>query len=270
MKKNIKRGGLLEFGIPDFRLDKKLVQNVIMKLKQAGVEIKNNIEFGKDISIEKLKAEGYSAIFLAIGAEKALTYNLGCEENKNIITSNEVLHSYNTGKYLSLGTVAVIGGGNVAMDTARVAIRMNANKVYIVYRRNRELMPARDIEVKETLKDGVEIIYNTKVIKAYEENENIRKIGCVKTKIENNKVIEIENSEHEINVDTVVFAIGLKPNIGFNIEQEQGLIRVDESGKTNIEGVFAGGDAVQTKATVCRAINSGKVAAHGIDQYLQS
>ena len=156
------------------------------------------------------------------------------------------------------------------MDAARAAKRMNSKKVYILYRRNRELMPARDIEIEETKNDGVEIIYNTKVLKADTDGKKLTKITCIKTKLEEDKIIDIENSEYEMNVDTVVFAIGLKPKRNLPITFEEGLAKIDEDGKTNIDGVFAGGDLTEKKSTVCRAISSGKRAAEGIHKYLQS
>ena len=268
-EKESKCGGILTYGIPDFRLDKTIVDRVIQKLKNNNVKIKNNIEFGKDILIEELKEQGYLAVFLGIGAEKPLTYDLGVDNNKNILTSVDILHSYNKGIKLDLRTVAVIGGGNVAMDSARVAKKMGAEKVYILYRRNRSLMPARDIEIKETEEDGVEIVYNTKVTKANEENGIIKSIKCIKTNIDDNKIIDIENSEFNIAVDTIIFAIGQKPKLDFEIEQENGLVKTYEFCKTNINGVFAGGDLVHTKLTVCKAILDGKKAAEGIDRYLQ-
>ena len=268
-ERHAKCGGILTYGIPDYRLDKKTIENVINKLKNLNVKIKNNVEFGKDITIESLKEEGYQAIFLGIGAEIPTTYDLGVKSDEGIITSTDILYSYSNGKKLDLGTVAVIGGGNVAIDSARVAKRMGAKKVYILYRRNRALMPARDIEIEDALKDGIEIIYNTKVVKAHEEKGKVKKITCIKTKIEDDKIIDIENSKHDINVDTVVFAIGLKPKLDFNIEQENGLIKIDEYGKTSAEGVFAGGDVVHSKLTVCKAVSEGKKAAEGIDNYLQ-
>ena len=267
-EKEAKCGGILTYGIPDYRLDKKIVENVIDRLKSLNIAIKNNIEFGKDISIESLKKDGYQAIFLGIGAELPTTYDLGVKTN-HIITSTDILYRYSIGENLNLGTVAVIGGGNVAFDSARVAKRMGARKVYIVYRRNKELMPARDVEIEDALKDGIEILFNTKVIKAHELNGRLKKITCTKTKIEDDRIIDVENSDSEISVDTVIFAIGLKPKLDFNIEQEHGLIKIDEYGKTSIDGVFAGGDVTHTKLTVCRAIFDGKNAAKGIIKYLE-
>lgn len=231
----------------------------------------NNTEIGKDISIKQLKEQGYSAIFLGIGAEEPIIYDLQVKANKSIITSTDILYSYSQGKKLDLGKIAIIGGGNVAMDTARVATRMNSKEVYIIYRRNRKLMPARDIEIEETERDGVKIIYNTKVIKANENKGKIDKIICTKTKAYDNMIIDIENSEFEINVDTIAFAIGFKSKTIYNInlKTEKNLVKIGENGETNIEGIFAGGDLTENKSTVCRAIKSGKKASIGIENYLQ-
>lgn len=268
-EKEEKCGGILTYGIPDYRLDKEKVDDIIKRIKKMNIEIKNNVVFGKDISIESLKKDGYKAIFLGIGAEVPLIYDLGVSDKINIITSTDVLYSYNTGINLKLGTVAVIGGGNVAIDSARAAKKMGAKNVYILYRRNRDLMPARDIEIEEALEDGIQIIYNTKVVKAKETDGKAQRITCIKTRLEDDKIIDIENSEYDLDVDTVIFAIGLKPKLDFDIKQEHGLIKIEDNGKTSLDGVFAGGDVVHSKLTVCKAVAEGKKAAEGIDNYLQ-
>ena len=156
----------------------------------------------------------------------------------------------------------------MAIDSARVAVKQGAEKVYIVYRRNKELMPARKIEIDEAIKDGVEFIYQTKVIAANEDNKRVQDIECIKTRIENNKAVEIENSNFKMKANTVIFAIGasldIRPFENSGIKYENGLVCVDENYKTNIEGVYAGGDAVETKSTVCRAIATGKKVAKEI------
>ena len=173
-----------------------------------------------------------------------------------------------------MGDVFVIGGGNVATDSARAAIRMGAKSSTIVYRRDASKMPARQIELEEAIEDGVQIIYNTKVLNAdMDNNGKIKKIKCIKTDSSTEKVINIENSEFYINADTVIFAIGLKPdknlieNQGLKID-ENGLIKIDENYMTNIQGVYSGGDASQSKATVCMAIKAGKNAADKIIEYI--
>ena len=269
-------GGLLTYGIPGFRLPRNITENLTNRIKNLGIEIKTGIEFGKNINIEELKVQGYKAIFIGIGADISSTYKLTNKECKNIYKSNYILKEYNAKRIVeNLGDVIVIGGGNVATDSARAAIRMGAKSSTIVYRRDASKMPARQIELEEAIADGVKIIYNTKVLEAdIDDNGNIEKIKCIKTDSSTEKVIDIENSQFYINADTVIFAIGLKPDKNLIEEQElkldeNGLIKIDENCMTNIEGVFSGGDASQSKATVCMAIKAGKNAAEGIAKYLK-
>ena len=262
-------GGILEYGIPDFRLSKNLVENLIDKVKSFGINIKTGIKFGKDISIESLKKEGYKQIFLGIGAQKQSTYKLTDIETKDIFESDYFLKKYNKGEKIeNLGVTVVIGGGNVAFDSARTAIRMGAKEVYIIYRRNEELMPARKIELQEAIDDGVKVIFQTKVTGAKVEKGRIKEVECIKTKIENEKAVDIEASEYTMNANTVIFAIGAKINEKLfeemGIKTEYGLVCVNENYMTNIEGVYAGGDTVETKSSVCRAIATGKKAAKAI------
>lgn len=274
-EKENKIGGLLEYGIPDFRLAKNKVERIEKLIKEIGIKIKTNIEFGKDFNAEDLKIAGYDAIFLAIGAGIASIYKLTSKECKKIYKSDDILKKYYNHEQLdSCKNLVVIGGGNVALDCARTAKKMGVKKVTVVYRRNKELMPAIKSEVDEAISEGIEFIFNTKVIKGYVDKENnLDKIECIKTKIENNQVIDIEKSNFEILADSVVFAIGLeidKKIIEQNyIEIENGLIKIDKNNMTNTPGVFAGGDLIQKKSTVCKAIATGKKAATGIDKYLK-
>lgn len=268
-EKEEKFGGILEYGIPDFRLERNTITNLIEKLKALGINFKNNSEFGKDITINELKAEGYEAIFLGLGAQKQSTYWLTDKETTSIYKSDEFLKSYSNGKKIdNLGTTIVIGGGNVAFDSARAALRMGAKEVYIVYRRNEELMPARNVELEDAIKDGVKMVWQTKVISAKVENGKIKEIECLKTNIENEKAVDIEGSNYTMKADSVIFAIGAKAdekffeNIGIKIEN--GLICVDENYMTNIDEIYAGGDLVEAKSSVCKAIATGKKAAKAI------
>lgn len=266
-------GGILRYGIPDFRLSKDIIQNIIDKLKKMEIVFRNNTCFGKDIKIDDLKNE-FDAIFLGIGAEKPSTYDLG--DFENIYDSDTFLRAYNNRKYLEkLGDVVVIGGGNVAMDSARAAIRMNAKSVSILYRRDKDHMPARSIELEEAIEDGVKPVFLTRVIKGIGTGKKLEKLECIKTEIIDHKAIDIVNSEFEYKADSVVFAIGLKPNKELlqkqNIElNEYGLIKVDENCRTSIEKVYAGGDSVESKSTVCRAISSARTAAKAIIFDLES
>lgn len=262
-------GGILEYGIPDFRLSKNVVSNLINKIKLLGINIKTGIEFGKDISIESLKKEGYESIFLGLGAQKQSIYKLTDDKTLSIYKSDEFLKNYNRGNKLKkLGTTIIIGGGNVAIDSARTAIRMGADEVYVLYRRSKELMPARKIELQEAINDGVKVIFQTKVIGANIESGEIKEIECIKTKIENEKAVDIEDSNFTMKANTVVFAIGAKVNESFlekmGIKTENGLVSIDENYMTNIENVYAGGDAVEAKSSVAYAIATGKKAAKAI------
>ncbi len=268
-------GGLLTYGIPGFRLPRNITKILEDNLKKINIKINTNIEFGKDITISSLKENGFKAIFIGIGNEIAASYKLTDKKCTGIYSSDHILREYNAKNIVpNLGKVIVIGGGNVAIDSARAAIRMNTNDVTIVYRRSHEKMPARDIELNEALNDGAKIIYNTKVLSADVENEKIRSINCIKTEEINGTLTEVNNSKFSMDANSIIFAIGLKPND--HILKQEGidlignLIKVDENNKTNIDGVFAGGDVMQNKATVCMAIKEGKKAAKSIIKYVQA
>ena len=262
-------GGILRYGIPDFRLPKNTINDLINRIKKMGINFETGVEFGKDITIEGLKKQGYESIFLGLGAQQQIKYRISNADTKNIYTSSQFLKNYNCNKNIqNLGITVVIGGGNVAIDSARVAQRMGATKTYILYRRNIEHMPARKTEIEEALKDNVLIIPNTKVIKANAINGEIKEIECINTKIENDTVIDLENSNYKMQVNTIVFAIGsmadeqLLNKIGASTKN--GLCSVNENYMTNIQNVYAGGDLVETKSSVCKAIATGKKAANAI------
>lgn len=260
-------GGILTQGIPDFRLDKKHIDIIITILKNFGIDFRFGQELGKDFHIKDLKVK-YDAIFIGMGAENPSMYDIG--DFYGIYEPDLFLKAYNDNQYLeNLGNVVVIGGGNVAMDVSRAALRMGAKSSNILYRRDEENMPASKKELKEALDDGVNFIPTTRVIKAEGEKRKIEKLKCIKTEVIDAKAIDIPNSEFYFNADTVVFAIGLKPNIELLKKEglaynEQGLVIVDGNGKTNIEGVYAGGDLQNSKATVCWALASAKTAAKSI------
>jgi len=272
-EKEKKLGGLLRYGIPDFRLPKEMIDIVESRLKIAGVEIKTSLEFGKDITIESLKKQKYKAIFLGLGAEKSNVYDISKEKCKNIHKANEFLKTYNEGKTIKdLGKVVVIGGGNVAFDSARASLKMGATEAFILYRRDEASMPARKIELEEAICDGVEIIYQTKVIDSKIENGKLESVTCIETRMVDGKAVDIEGSNYEMSADTIIFAIGLIPDAELlekiNVKAENGLVYVDENQMTNVEGIFAGGDITNNKETVCKAIRAGKVAAKSIEKYI--
>ncbi len=267
-EKEKKLGGILNYGIPDFRLEKEYVNNIIEELKQLGVKF----ELGKNIHMKELLKK-YDSIFLGIGAEMPSKYNLG--EFDKIYDSDYFLKAYNSNNFIKdLGNVVVIGGGNVAMDSARAAVKMGATTSNILYRRGEEHMPARKIELQEAIEDGVNPEFKTRVIKAEGTNKKIEKVKCIKTEVIDGKAIDMPNTEFDFKADSVVFAIGLKPNKEI-LEKEglqyndNGLISVDENGKTNIDNVYAGGDLAESKSTVCRALGSARKAAKSIIEDLE-
>ena len=265
-------GGILNYGIPDFRLNKEFLKEIIDMLKELGVNFETEKELGKNIHISELK-EGFDCVFLGIGAESPSKYDLG--DFNQIYDSEYFLKAYNRNQYIqNLGNVVVIGGGNVAMDSARAALKMGAKTSNILYRRDIEHMPARKIELEEAIQDDVNPVFTTRVIKANGENKKIENVECIKTQVIDGKAIDMPNTEFEFKADSIVFAIGLKPNkevlekegLAYN---ERGLIEIDETGRTNISGVYAGGDLSETKSTVCRALGSAKKAANSIIEFLE-
>lgn len=263
-------GGILVYGIPDFRLSKSIVEDLINKVKNLGANFITEKELGKDFSLKEL-SENYDAVFVGIGAQKSTTYTLSENDINGVYKSDEFLKAYNENKFIKdLGKVVVIGGGNVAMDSARAAVKMGAEEVKILYRRDRAHMPARELELDDAINDGVKFKELVRVISADTEDGNIKNVNCVETEILEGKAVDKEGAEnYKEEANTVVFAIGLKPDK--NLIQNQGIelddwgyAKIDEDGKTNLENVYAGGDISESKATVCRALAAGKRAANGI------
>ena len=271
-EKEKEAGGILQYGIPDFRLEKRYVQEIIDILKNMNIKFENEKELGKNIHISDLKKE-YDCIFLGIGAETSSKYDIG--DFEQIYDSDYFLKAYNRNNFISnLGDVVIIGGGNVAMDSARAAIKMGAKSSNILYRRDIEHMPARKIELKEAIEDGVNPEFTTRVIKAEGKDKKIECVKCIKTKVVEGKAIDIPNTEFDFKANTVVFAIGLKPNkevlkaegLEYN---ESGLLKIDDKGRTNIERVYAGGDLSESKSTVCRALGSARNAVNAIIEFFE-
>jgi len=261
-------GGILYYGIPDFRLEKSYVEEVFGKLNKLGLNTYTKKELGKDIELEELE-EKYDAIFIAFGASKPMMYSLG-EESKDIFDPNTFIRHYSEKNYLTnLGKVAIIGGGNVAMDAARVAAKMGAKEVKILYRRDRAHMPASQKELDDAIyEDGVIFKELVRVDSGNFKDGKLESLNCVRTKIVDGKAVDDTETFIE-EADQVVFAIGLKPDIdfikSFNIELDDwNYIKTNEDSETNIGNVFAGGDCVDNRATVCVAILGGKKAAKGI------
>lgn len=287
-----KAGGVLTYGIPEFRLPKKIVEHEINYIKSLGVEIRLDTLIGLTYTIEDLFKEGFKAIFIATGA--GLPQFLGIEgENTNrVYSANEFLtrinlmHAdkfpqYNTP--ISLGKkIAVIGGGNVALDCARVAKRLK-KEVILVYRRTEEEMPARIEEVKNAKEENIQFLFLSQPVKIIADEESkVKAIECIKMKLGSpddsgrRRPVPIEGSNFIIEVDTVIVAIGQNPNPLLPRLTPQlktnsdGTISVDENLETSIKGVFAGGDIITGSDTVISAMGAGKKAAYSIDRYIKN
>jgi len=285
-------GGVLVYGIPEFRLPKKLVQKEIDGLLAQGVKIRTNMVVGKTITIDELFEEGFSAVFIGSGAGLPSFMNIPGENLNGVYSANEYLTRINLMKaykehavtpIMKSKNVAVVGGGNVAMDAARSAIRLGAEKVYIVYRRSEKEMPARLEEVHHAREEGIIFKLLTNPVRILgDEKGRVRGLECVEMELGEpdssgrRRPVPKPGSEHVIDVDTVIIAIGTSPNPlirsttqGLETDR-RGCIITDENGKTSREGVFAGGDAVTGAATVILAMGAGKTAARAIHEYIQS
>ena len=295
-------GGVLVYGIPEFRLPKAIVEKEVNTLKAYGVNIETNVVIGKTLTIDELFAAGYEAVFIGSGAGLPRFMNIPGESLKGVYSANEFLTRSNLMKaydgvshtpIMHAKTVAVVGGGNVAMDAARTALRLGAEHVYIIYRRSMEEIPARKEEVEHAKEEGVEFkLLNTPVeIIGYHNSEDKHdpKNGFV-TGIKLKKCqlgasdekgrrrpIEITGSEYITPVDCVIIAIGTSPNPliknttdGLEVNSHGGIIVDENTGKTANEGVYAGGDAVTGAATVILAMGAGKTAAKAIHEYILS
>ena len=269
-EKHDKLGGLLTHGIPDFRLPREVVEKTIEKILDLGVETKLNQELGRDFEIEDL-AKKYDAVFVAIGANIPAKMNVE-GENLNGVYGGNYLLEYNKHPNYTGKKVAIIGGGNVAMDSARTIKKLGASEVYVIYRRAEEQMPAEKKEIADAKKEGIEFLFQTNIVKIL-GTEKVEKLECIKTELvkkegENRlSPVNIEGSNFSLDMDYVVMATGSKPenNIIEKFEKnEYGYIKIDENMQTSISKVFAGGDTVGQKATVAWAARSGRDAAEKI------
>ena len=292
-------GGVLVYGIPEFRLPKAIVAKEVETLKKLGVDVQTNVVIGKTLTIDELFDMGYEAVFVGSGAGLPNFMNIPGESLIGVYSANEFLTRSNLMKayksdpdtpIMKGGKVAVVGGGNVAMDAARTALRLGAEKVYIVYRRSMEELPARKEEVEHAMEEGIEfdLLTNPVEILGYDNPDDRRDpkngfvtgIKCIKMQLGEpdekgrRRPVPIEGSEFVLDVDTVVMAIGTSPNPlikntteGLEVNRHGGII-VDEGGLTSRKAVYAGGDAVTGAATVISAMGAGKIAAKSIDEYL--
>ena len=268
-------GGVLVYGIPEFRLPKAIVEKEIDTLRDLGVKVETNMVIGKVLSVDELFDMGFESVFIGSGAGLPRFMNIPGENLKGVYSANEFLTRVNLMKAFrkdnptpvkDVRRVAVVGGGNVAMDAARCALRLGAEKVYIVYRRSMEELPARREEVEHAQEEGVEFTA----------------IRCVKMTLGEpdesgrRRPVPQEGSEFELAVDCVIMAIGTSPNPllrsttpGLDTQKWGGIIADEMTGATSREGVFAGGDAVTGAATVILAMGAGKNAAAAMDAYMQ-
>ena len=269
-EKHDKLGGLLTHGIPDFRLPREVVEKTIEKILDLGVETKLNQELGRDFEIEDL-AKKYDAVFVAIGANIPAKMNVEGEGLEGVYGGNYLLE-YNKHPNYTGKKVAIIGGGNVAMDSARTIKKLGASEVYVIYRRAEEQMPAEKKEIADAKKEGIEFLFQTNIVKILGK-EKVEKLECIKTELvkkegENRlSAVNIEGTYFILDMDYVVMATGSKPenNIIEKFEKnEYGYIKIDENMQTSISKVFAGGDIVGQKATVAWAARSGRDAAEKI------
>ena len=279
-EKSDQLGGLLVHGIPNFRLDKKVVKATIRKITDLGINVILNAELGKNIFLDCL-CNQYDAIFLSFGANCCQEMGINGENLTGVFSGNELLETRNHPQYKNK-KVAVIGGGNVAMDTARTINRMGAKEVFVLYRRAEKQMTAEPKEIADAKQEGIKFCFQTNVVQILgDENKIVKKVECIKTELvkvegqEREVPIDIENSNFFLDMDYVVMAVGSKPeksvveSLGLKLDK-RGYIQIDENYKTSIEKVFAGGDIAKCTSTVAWASRSGKNAADKIEEYLNS
>ncbi len=270
-------GGILCHGIPEFRLDKKVLNNAIKPILNLGIQVKSGQTLGKDISIRELK-ENYDVIFLGIGANiPSKMYILG-EELEGVYGGNTLLEKGNHPDY-TRKKVAIIGGGNVAMDCARTVKRMGADKVFVIYRRAEKQMPAEKKEIADAKQEGIEFLFQNNIVKIIGQGK-VEKIECIKTKLVQKEgetrlsPVDIEGSNYVLDMDYVVMAVGSKPDkeviekLGLELN-EWGYIKVNERYQTSDTKIYAGGDLIGQKATVAWAAKAGRDAAKAIIEELK-
>lgn len=287
-------GGVLMYGIPEFRLPKALVQQEIAAVKQLGVKIETNMVIGKVLTLADLTADGYEAIFIGSGAGLPSFMNIPGENLNGVYSANEFLTRINLMKAyqfpesdtpVKIGKrVAVVGGGNVAMDAARSAKRLGAEEVYIIYRRSEAEMPARLEEIHHAKEEGIIFKFLTNPTRIIGTEDGwIKALECVEMTLTEpddsgrRRPVTKVGSEHELEMDTVVVAIGQSPNPlikattdGLDTQSWGGIIVEEETGASSLAGVYAGGDAVTGAATVILAMGAGKKSAQAIDDYLKA
>jgi thioredoxin reductase/Pyruvate/2-oxoacid:ferredoxin oxidoreductase delta subunit len=275
-------GGMMRYCIPDFRLEKFVVENETNYIKDLGVEIKTGVKFGKDITIASLQEEGCKAVFLAIGTQQGMKLNVPGEDLKGVVNAVDFLRDIALGKHVEVGQkVAVVGGGNSAIDAARTAKRLGAKEVTLLYRRSREEMPALPSEVEEAEKDGVKIEILVAPKQIIGQNGQAVAIECLRMKLGEpdesgrRRPVPISGSEHKYEVDMVIPALGQLAEascIPKNLQDEKARIPTVSTDpltlETKLPGVFAGGDIATGPTSIIEAVGQGKRAAASIHLYL--
>ena len=276
-EKHNELGGILSHGIPEFRLDRNILKKTIDKIISLGINVQYKKEIEIDVTLKELK-KNYDAIFLGFGANISTKMNIEGEELKGVFGGNELLENKTHPNYKDK-KVAVIGGGNVAIDCARTIKKLGAKEVYIIYRRAEEQMPAEKKEIEEAKKENIKFLFQNNIIKILGNEGKANKIECIKTELIKKEgelrlsPIDIKGSNYKLDIDYVVMAIGSKTQenivnkLGVKLNN-RGYIEVDEKYMTSINGVFAGGDLIGQKATVAWAARAGRKAADAIDAIL--
>lgn len=285
-------GGVLSYGIPEFRLPKQIVKREVAGLEKAGVKIMTDMVIGKVLSVDELMEQGFEAVFIGSGAGLPRFMGIPGENLIGVYSANEYLTRINLMKaykdsystpIMRSSSVAVVGGGNVAMDAARSAMRLGAEKVYVVYRRSMDELPARKEEVHHAVEEGIEFLTLTNPTAVIGDDDGkVIGMDCVKMQLGEpdesgrRRPVVIEGSDHRLDCDTVIMALGTSPNPmlraatpGLEVNK-RGCFIVDETSQTTKQGVFAGGDAVTGAATVILAMGAGKKAAAEIDRYIKA
>ena len=269
-------GGLLVHGIPEFRLPKEIVKQTVQKVVDLGLEVKYNQELEKDFTLHEL-VEEYDAIFLAFGANITTKMGVEGETLDGVYGGNQLLEHQSHPDYTNK-KVAIIGGGNVAMDCARTIKRLGAQEVKVIYRRAEEQMPAETKEIQEAKEEGIEFLFQNNIVKI-SGKEKVEQVELIKTELvqkegETRKVpVNIENSNYIIDIDYIIMALGSEPEgfvkkLGLKLNK-WGRIQIDEKNRTSNSKVFAGGDIAGAKGTVAWAARSGRDAAYSIMEYLK-
>ena len=276
-------GGMLTVGIPSYRLPRDIIESEIQTVKDLGVKFKTGVELGKDITVAQLREDGFSAFFLGIGSHECKVLGIEGEDLEGVYPGVDFLREVNLGNRVHLGDrVAVIGGGNVAMDSVRTALRTGSTKPFVVYRRSFEEMPANDVEVEECGEEGIDIMTLTAPIRIMGENGKVKALECIKMELGKpdasgrRRPVPIEGSEFTLEVDTVIPAIGQESD--WACLTDECACNLSDWGTLNVNAVtlqsgdpdiFSGGDAVTGPATVVEAVEAGKQAAISIDRFVQ-